>query len=406
MPTNARSQFDLLIIGGGVVGLWTLDVACRAGLHAVLVERAGLASEQTGWSQGIIHGGVKYTLSGVLTPAAEAIREMPRVWRECLAGRALPDLSGVPLRSSCTYLWRTNTWRSRAGMFGAKFGLRAAPMLVSPEDRPPALRGCPGEVARLDEPVVDVFALCERLARPYPGRVLRGEVTELRRAGEGVEARLASQAGASTQLAARWVMLAAGRGNESLRTGLGLPAGAMQIRPLHMTLVKGSLPDLYGHCVDGARTRVTITSASIGPGERLWQVGGQVAEEGVALDGPRLIERVRSELIECIPGVSLHGCAWATYRADRAEGATRAALRPNDAQVLREGPILTVWPTKLALAPRAAALVLSELKGEAAHVADPGSGGEGLPPVPDEIAGWPRAAPAAAVWDSVEWAER
>ncbi len=66
----------------------------------------------------------------------------------------------------------------------------------------------------------------------------------------------------------------------------------MQTRPLHMVLVRGELPHLNGHCVDGRTTRVTITSdtersETSAAGRTVWQVGGQIAEIGVALDGAR-----------------------------------------------------------------------------------------------------------------------
>ena len=48
--------------------------------------RASLGGEQTIKSQGIIHGGAKYALHGALTGASEAIADMPRRWREALAG--------------------------------------------------------------------------------------------------------------------------------------------------------------------------------------------------------------------------------------------------------------------------------------------------------------------------------
>ena len=113
---------DLIIFGGGVAGLWLLDEAVRNGYSAILVEASALGSGQTVASQGIIHGGLKYTLQGLLTGSATAIREMPLVWRECLAGQRQPDLTDTPVRSDYCYLWRTESVSSRLGMIGARFG--------------------------------------------------------------------------------------------------------------------------------------------------------------------------------------------------------------------------------------------------------------------------------------------
>ncbi len=97
----AAMQVDVLIFGGGAAGLWLLDELARRGDRVLLLEAARLGAGQTIASQGIIHGGLKYTLQGALTPSAVQIREMPGLWRDCLAGRRLPDLRNVRLRAAC-----------------------------------------------------------------------------------------------------------------------------------------------------------------------------------------------------------------------------------------------------------------------------------------------------------------
>ena len=79
---------DAVIFGGGIAGLWLLDELRRGGYSAVLLESRALGSGQTVASQGIIHGGLKYTLSGMLTKSAANISEMPGLWRECFAGQS------------------------------------------------------------------------------------------------------------------------------------------------------------------------------------------------------------------------------------------------------------------------------------------------------------------------------
>ena len=49
-------------------------------------------------------------------------------------------------------------------------------------------------------------------------------------------------------------MLTAGNGNAGLRRQMRLDEGVMQRRPLHMVLLRGDLPVLNGHCVDGRIT--------------------------------------------------------------------------------------------------------------------------------------------------------
>ena len=98
---------DLMIFGGGIAGLWTMHEASRRGYSCLLLEAFALGSGQTVASQGIIHGGLKYTLQGMMTGSARRIREMPSIWRKSLAGEQLPDLSQTEIRSNNCYLWRT-----------------------------------------------------------------------------------------------------------------------------------------------------------------------------------------------------------------------------------------------------------------------------------------------------------
>ena len=164
---------DVVIFGGGAAGLWLLDELTRRGANAVLLEANALGTGHTVAAQGIIHGGLKYTLQGLLTPSAASIREMPSVWRDCLAGQCEPDLSGVRRRSDDCFLWRTDSLSSRLGMLGAQFGLRVAPQSVAVAERPEILRGCPGTVARLPEQVISTVSLMEVLAARNRDRLLQ-----------------------------------------------------------------------------------------------------------------------------------------------------------------------------------------------------------------------------------------
>mgnify|MGYP004209814609 CR=1 FL=1 len=117
------------------------------------------------------------------------------------------------------------------------------------------------------------------------------------------------------------------------------------------------------HCVDGNRTRVTVTSGRDHAGRVVWQLGGDLAETGVERDDDAQIRRAVTELAAVLPDLdprSIQDAAWSTYRVDRAERRTGAGLRPDDATVerLHEGRLLVAWPTKWALAPRLAARVL------------------------------------------------
>ena len=112
-----RYSTDIVSFGGGVAGLWLLNRLHSEGYQPLLIETKALGSGQTLASQGIIHGGLKYALSGSLTGAANVIAGMPRRWRHCLTGDGDVDLQGVPVLSNYYYMWSDGNLRSRLKTF-------------------------------------------------------------------------------------------------------------------------------------------------------------------------------------------------------------------------------------------------------------------------------------------------
>ncbi len=390
---------DVVIFGGGATGLWLLDQLSRRGSRVLLLEAGQLGAGQTVSSQGIIHGGLKYTLQGLLTPAAREIREMPDVWRRCLTGRRAPDLRNTRVRAECCHLWQSDSLRSRLGMLGAQVGLHVAPHEVSEADRPAVFAGCPGPVARLEEQVIAPASFIADLARQYHTRMLKIDAeagVRFLTAESGAAPRVRIDdptTGRQAEISPRHIVLAAGAGNAVLRRKLGLPGDQMQKRPLHMVLVRGNLPVLNGHCVDGARTRVTITSDADLFGRTIWQVGGQLAEDGVTCDEVALVHRAHEELRAVLPGTDFSDCEWGTYRVDRAERAMPRGGRPDTATLIAERRILTVWPTKLALAPQAAQMVAACLPQQNVIAAGQNTFN------PAELADWSRPEVALPPWE-------
>lgn len=88
MAARGPLRLDVVIFGGGGAGLWLLDELARRGHQTLLLEAHELGGGQTVNSQGIIHGGFKYSLDGLLSASARATRAMPDLWRRCLAGAA------------------------------------------------------------------------------------------------------------------------------------------------------------------------------------------------------------------------------------------------------------------------------------------------------------------------------
>jgi len=357
---------DAVIFGGGIAGLWLLDELRRGGYSAVLLESRALGSGQTVASQGIIHGGLKYTLSGMLTKSAANISEMPGLWRECFAGQSEPNLSKTTIRSNSCYLWRTQSFSSRLGMIGAKVGLRVSPENIAAKDVPPVLKGCPGTVAKLQEQVMSPPSLIANLYERNRDLILKynaqsGCEFQVGKPGRIEQIKLTTDNGTKLKLSAGKVIFTAGKGNATLREQVGLSTSAMQLRPLHMVMVRGPLPEFNGHCVDGSKTRVTITSDRDIHKQTVWQIGGQVSEIGVDLEADELISHTQRELAEVLPALDQSGLEWGTYRVDRAEQKTSGGKRPESFGIKSEGNTLTIWPTKLVLAPVVAQTVLPKI---------------------------------------------
>jgi glycerol-3-phosphate dehydrogenase len=369
-----------------------------AGYAALLLESRALGGVQTMASQGIIHGGTKYALGGSLSGSARAIAAMPAIWRDCLDGHGELDLSRVRLLSRHQYLWSTGSLASEVTGFFASHAMRSRVAATVAAERPSALQHADfnGHVYRLEEPVLDVPSLVGEFQRQCGEACLRVDPEQGLRWREGRPPQLElqdPQAG-SLHLRARLMVLAAGGGNERLLAQLGRAKPAMQRRPLHMLLVRGELPELYAHCLGaGANPRITVTTHTAADGQRVWYLGGQIAESGVERTEKDQVAAGQRELGEILPWLQSAHLQWAGFRVERAEPRQQRGLRPDKPFLQIRDHIAVVWPTKLAFAPALASQLLE-------HLRQQGIQPDGAMPTLD----WPRPALARFPWEMVrEW---
>lgn len=409
---------DCLVLGGGIAGLWTLRILIDAGYDALLVETDALGQGQTIASQGILHAGTKYALTGDASRASKAAGEAAAVWRGCLSGTGPIDLRETNVLSRHTCMFTTPGVGSRLAGLAASKALTSVPQKLDRAAYPAAFADAAGgvNVYQLDEPVMDLPALLKTLAAPVRDRLLRAQAVQLRwddersssaasmpRPERRVVAQLTTETG-EISIAPRALICTAGAGNEALLAQLALAADLrMQRRPLHMVLARGPLPHLYAHCVGlSDKPRATITSAADAAGRAVWYIGGTLAETGVERQPAEQIAFARRELAEILPWISLDRVEFATLRVDRAEGFDESGRRPDTPVVRAHGPVIACWPTKLVLAPLAAAGVLEQLSR---------SGVSPTAPAPDTIptrrtlASAPHPEPAMPIWDrdSLSW---
>lgn len=382
-----RPDVDVAILGGGIAGLWLLARLKAAGYSALLVECAALGAGQTLASQGIIHGGLKYAINLKLGQDSAALADMPARWRTALNGTGEIDLRGAKLATGNHLFWARRTLASRvAGFFGSKL-VQGRVAALDPAAWPQALRDPDhvGAVYALDECVLDTSSLLAALAALHPGCIKAGDARVEDR-GDHVTVEVAGRS-----ITAGHLISTAGAGNEALLPQLGLPAQAAQRRPLHQVLVESAPAPLWAHCFDTSdKPRVTITTHRTQDGRLIWNIGGLIAENGVQQSEAELIAAARAEFALLLPKLDISRCRFAGWRVDRAEGATDDGRKPEGPVLRRKGRITLAWPTKLALAPRLADLLLAEL---------PPPSGSAQPDWPD----WAAPAIALAPWETAQW---
>jgi glycerol-3-phosphate dehydrogenase len=80
--SSLAGPWDLVVVGGGIVGAAILRGAARAGVRAVLVERRDFASGTSSRSSQLIHGGLRYLAQGQVRLARSAVTERDRLVRD------------------------------------------------------------------------------------------------------------------------------------------------------------------------------------------------------------------------------------------------------------------------------------------------------------------------------------
>ena len=281
---------DIAIIGGGIAGLWTLNRLCSLGYDARLFEKTALGSGQTIAAQGIIHGGMKYTLGGITQPQASTLAAMPQRWLDCLEGRGEIDLRKTDILS------RRHEVRARTPV---------------------------GDVRLHDftEPVIAVKSLLQNLRDNESQRIHYTQPFE-----------------------SRLTIHACGMGNEEFASG--------QRRPMRMMMCRTMNALHYAHYAEmSTKPRVTIT-AHLFEGEVIWYLGGNLAEKAVGMNTQTAINWAKSEMKALFPDLLMDWDrrGWAVHDVDRCEPLAGMKL-PNGPVLHTEGNTATAWPAKMALAP-------------------------------------------------------
>ena len=360
------NKVDIAVIGGGIAGLWTLARLRNQGYQAILLEAESLGCMQTGASQGIIHGGTKYALTGKLTHSAQSIVQMPQRWKDCLDGVGEVDLRQAKILSGNQYLWSNKSLASRLTGFFASKVMSSRMRHLSAKDyaAPFNQAGFNGELYQLDESVVDVQSVIETLRGQFSDVIFQAKIEKINALANkhdaGIKNSYQIQSVDGLNLVAQSIILTAGSGNEKLLASLNFTQPKMQRRPLLMPMLKAEasvLPCMYAHCLGAsALPKMTITAHSLSAEvdkqkQTVWYLGGEIAEKGVGRSIEEQIQKAKKELHSLMPWMDFSQCQWSALAIDRAEPKMPGGSRPVEPAVFNEHGIITAWPVKLAMAP-------------------------------------------------------
>jgi glycerol-3-phosphate dehydrogenase len=279
----AETEFDVLVVGGGVVGAGAaLDAASR-GLSVALVEARDWAAGTSSRSSKLIHGGLRYLEQRDFGLVREALKE-----RGLLLNRLAPHLvRPVPFLYPLTHrVWERAYVGAGVMLYDSIGGARALPMHrhlsrrgaleLAPALRPDALTGA---VRYYDAQVDDarLTMMLARTAAQHGATVLtRVEATEvLRDRGRLTGVRVRDLLSGGEQVVhARRVISAAGVWTDEVR---GLDGDRERAQaPFHVRMSKGVhllVPRDRLRLDVGLITRTEKSVLFVIPWERHWIIG-------------------------------------------------------------------------------------------------------------------------------------
>lgn len=391
---NTTYEVDIAIFGSGIAGLWTYNVLKSKGYSVVLIEKNTLGGTQTIASQGMIHGGQRYTLQGALNTHSESISTMPKVWEECIEGKREPNLNETNVLAKNQYLWSAGGFSSNVTAFFASKAMNSRVNALEKEKWPKAFseaKNFKGKIYELDELVLDIQSLAKNLANPYLNNVYKADEVEYLVDKENLDSVNITQESNTVNLKAKKYIFTAGKGNEEILDLLSPSKKLAQRRPLKQVMVKELDHPLYAHCITvDPRPRVTISSHPTENGKYVWYLGGLVAVNGIEKSDDEAIDFAKKELKTLFSWINWDEKQWSTFYIDRAEPYTSTGFLPEGPSIKEIANCSIVWPTKLTFAPVISEKILNSLKD-----IDPSNEKINIPLKQPEISNYP--------WDEATW---
>lgn len=378
-----KIQLNTIIFGGGIVGLWTLNLLkARGYTNIALLETNTLGHKQTGLSQGIIHGGIKYALANKITDSTTAIQDMPKIWNSYLNQKGEFKLEPKQdnnkdqslILNKYQYLYTPKSLASGFKKFLYQKMLTSSCDVLVKEDYPDFLKSqkFKNTLCKLNEMILDIPNLIQALYNNSLDDCFNyEEILEYNFSKEfnTHNLKIKDKNNQIINLEAKNLILSAGENNKQILDKLNLEnPPKMQIRPLHMLWVKDkNLPKLYMHCMQKTDKPLITISSHPSKKNNTWYLGGDIAETGCELSKDAQIKRAQDVLSELFPDLFRElnlqdNSKWGTVHINRAEGLQPNNKRPAGPTINQsENNIITIWPTKLTFAPMVSDKIITQI---------------------------------------------
>jgi RNA polymerase sigma factor (sigma-70 family) len=371
----ADIDVDVLIIGGGAMGLFVANDLARRGYSVLVLEIDRLGGGQTCHSHLYIHGGHVYREAALVNGLKVAFG----LFQTWLA--AHPEVERAWMPSIIAY--RNRRLAQQRVDFWHSVGLHSSPVSTLPS----VITGGDIQVAyETPEIAIRGQSLICALSTPIGDAIGRATTTGFSvDSASGRIERVTAVAPKGDEIVfhPRAVIFAAGDGNQALldavaAAGGGRAAGtstAQQIRLSHMLAVKGPrdiLPPLTG--VFHVSHALFIVTRLVGS-EVVWLVSDE--------RGPRVpsLSAVPDSAAQWLPGIDQalrelaptvftradvrRRLSWLCYQAPKAEARTSDGRIPQGPRIEQFGfsNLWVAWPTKLTLAPAASRELVQQVGG-------------------------------------------
>ena len=265
--SELAGHWDLIVVGGGIVGAGILGLAAQCGVRALLLERHDFASGTSSRSSQLVHGGLRYLAGGQIGLARSAVHE--RDWLVTTAPGLVTTLDFLfPMYEGdrakrLRYAAVLTAYdalagrRQRYGLSGPDFALLAPD--VHPEH---LIGGLRYQEASTDDARVVLRVLREAVRRGGSALNYAHVCALLRFKNDVVGVRVRDGVtGLEAEVQAAVVINATGAWADALRAEVGSPTRMRPLRGSHLVFSSRRLPTSIGlnvaHPRDGRQITVT-----------------------------------------------------------------------------------------------------------------------------------------------------